>query len=346
MTDTTHPLAAADAAAESQDAQRGVDDASTPCPLPDLAVVEVLVVGSDDQPVPDVAAELLRAGGESLRARTDRRGTARFEGLEEGTYELSLYDLDRDAWSVLDDASLSADAAKSSCIASWQAHPAQQEADRTVEVKQGESVSTISQAYGCFPETLWNAPQNKTLRGQREDPNVLLPGDQVVVPARRVATVPVKTGARHRVRRRGVSEILRICFLDDASKPRKDVPYLCKIENARGQALATYEGHTDGEGILQEWVPLDATSARIRLDPGTSGEEVFVLRIGTVDPIDTLTGIQARLNSLGYDTGEPDGRLEAPTRDALKRFQRTHGVAESGEPDDVTIDALREAYRA
>jgi peptidoglycan hydrolase-like protein with peptidoglycan-binding domain len=98
--------------------------------------------------------------------------------------------------------------------------------------------------------------------------------------------------------------------------------------------------------VLQESTPLDATRARIELNPGTPEEQVFELRIGHVDPIDAISGVQARLESLGYACGEPTGQMTDATREALQRFQRDRALPVSGEPDAATVDALRTAYLA
>ena len=52
-------------------------------------------------------------------------------------------------------------------------------------VKQGEYLSLIAAQYGFTNwQTIWNLPQNADLQKQRQNPNVLFPGDQVYVPNR------------------------------------------------------------------------------------------------------------------------------------------------------------------
>jgi len=52
----------------------------------------------------------------------------------------------------------------------------------------------------------------------------------------------------------------------------------------------------------------------------------------------TISDVQARLRTLGYYTGDVDGRRGPLTVTALRRFQRTHNLPVTGEPD---IDTLR-----
>jgi hypothetical protein len=224
--DTTDPLAKADDAASRHDAQAGVDEPVQPCPLqPPRAALEALVVGDDERPLQDVAVELRHAGGEVLRTKTNRRGLARFGGLESGDYALCLYELDRAAWEALDTAPLEGESARSDRAAAWQSPPPDDARELRVRVEQGDSIASISQVHGWFPTELWNAPQNSGLRARREDMNVLLPGeDEVVVPAKRIVTTPAKTGVRHRLRRKGVPEVLKVRFLDETGRRGRGCP--------------------------------------------------------------------------------------------------------------------------
>jgi len=50
--------------------------------------------------------------------------------------------------------------------------------------------------------------------------------------------------------------------------------------------------------------------------------------------------VQQALNAKGYNAGPADGQFGPSTRDALRRFQQTSGLPQTGEPDGQTLSAL------
>ncbi|MBE0617306.1 MAG: peptidoglycan-binding protein [Proteobacteria bacterium] len=62
-----------------------------------------------------------------------------------------------------------------------------------------------------------------------------------------------------------------------------------------------------------------------------------MLRLGTVDPVDTEEGALGRLFDLGYDTSLP---LEG----VIREFQANEGLEETGRLDEATQGKLKEAF--
>jgi len=64
------------------------------------------------------------------------------------------------------------------------------------------------------------------------------------------------------------------------------------------------------------------------------------------DPKEQLTEIQRLLSALGLYNGKADGAIGPATRAAIKTFQRSAGMPETGEPSQPLAEALREKVEA
>ena len=200
-------------------------------------------------------------------------------------------------------------------------------------VQRGECINSIADRYGLFPDTVWDAPENEALREQRGDPSTLMPGDMVFVPDVRPKTEKCFTGHRHRFRRKGVPAKLRI-QVGDEDEPMAGVPFSIDVEGA------ITSGETDDDAVLEVWVSPQARRATLAME-----EETFELAIGTMAPAGEVSGVQARLNNLGYYVGDEDGVLGEHTQRALYAFQAADPALEpTGELDDATIAAIARAH--
>jgi hypothetical protein len=201
-------------------------------------------------------------------------------------------------------------------------------------VEQGDSIPSIAADNGFFWETIWNHPQNAQLKAKRKTPNQLFPGDEVFVPELRKKTESRPSDARHTFKRKGVPAKLRVRLLR-LEEPRKNEPYVLDID---GKLI---RGTTDGDGVIEQFMPPNARNAQLLLQ---GGKEVMNLRIGHLDPIDELSGVQQRLNNLGFCAGSEDGELDDQTRSALRAFQERYGLEASGEINEATRAKLRSLH--
>ncbi|HYC91261.1 MAG TPA: peptidoglycan-binding protein [Thermoanaerobaculia bacterium] len=199
-------------------------------------------------------------------------------------------------------------------------------------VQSGDTVESIAFTHGLFWETVWNADENAELRKLRE-PNILVPGDVVVVPAKRPGVVTVATGKLHRFRRRGVPSVLNVRLLDDGV-PRAAVAWTVE---AGGR---TVTGTTDADGWIHCYLMPDVKAGVLRLD--ATGES-WEFDIGNVAPPGTTEGVQTRLHNLGYYSGAITGRFDEATIEALRRFQRDAELPDTGAADEATVAKL-DAY--
>jgi hypothetical protein len=294
------------------------------------------VVGEDGVGLADIALLLSREDKQVLTGKTAPDGVYAFKGLEPGDYQLSLPELDMDAWKELKTEALPGDEAKSSSVASWRSAPvATVEGEKIHVIKQGECVGKIAEVYGLFPRTIWDYGKNLELKELRHDNMyILFENDQVVIPAKRRKAEPIATGDEMTVQRKGVPERLRIRFLHYTQTPRVGVPYLLSLKTDKGDVVADISSETDDKGFVDQPIPPSAVFATITLNPG-QWPEVHEFNLRYTNPIDKVSGWQARLNNLGYDCGKEDNVLGPKTERAIKAFQRAKMLEETGLPDEI-----------
>ncbi len=204
-------------------------------------------------------------------------------------------------------------------------------------VQPGDCFSSIAFGAGFFWQNLWNLPENANLRTFRKDPNVLFPGDSVFIPDRRMKVEPGATGSRHRFKLKGVPEKLNIHFLREG-KPRKNIPYVLDVDGR------VTNGRTDGAGWVHATIPPDARRCLLKLAPEGKPVEEYAMGIGHLDPVDEVSGYQARLQNLGYFVGEVDGKPGPETTAALQSFQLRNGFEVTGQPDSATLEAVKKKH--
>jgi len=208
----------------------------------------------------------------------------------------------------------------------------------TYTVRQGDSTASVAYERGFFWRTVWDHANNARLRNQRHHPNVLRSGDTLFIPEKQVKEVAAASGQRHRFRRKGVPEKLRICLIDEDGEPRANVPYALEIDGT------SVEGTTDDDGRLEHAIPPNAGRGRLLL--GQSRDEEYQLALGHLDPTDEISGIQGRLLNMGllWGNGAVTGEVDQAPEEALRRYQRQHGLEPTGESDDATKQSLGDSH--
>jgi len=207
----------------------------------------------------------------------------------------------------------------------------------TVVVGARECLSSIAFEHGHFWPTLWDHPDNAALRAERTSAHVLREGDRVVVPDRQPKELEAVTGKRHRFRRKGVPEKLRIRF-GTPEYPRAGVPYVLTID---GSPIV---GQTDASGEIVCFLSPNARVAELVLRLTDAPEEHYAVGLRQLDPITTVRGLKHRLQNLGYYGGPMDDDLDPATIEAMHDFQARSGLPGTDAPDDATRDALLSAH--
>lgn len=200
------------------------------------------------------------------------------------------------------------------------------------KVGTGETTSSLAKKNGFFWRTIWEHPENAALKAKRKDPNVLFEDDEIFIPEKQIKEVSKGTEAEHTFKRKGEPAKIKIQLLK-LGKPRANEDYILDIDGKQTN------GKTDAEGRLEHFIPPDAAYGQLILK---GGREVYPLRLGHLDPLDLISGVQQRLNNLGYNCGGEMGELGEKTKEALKKFQAENELNETGEPDAATKAKLQE----
>lgn len=198
-------------------------------------------------------------------------------------------------------------------------------------VQQGDYLAKIAKQHGIADwRTIWNHPDNAALKRNRHNPNVLHPGDVLVIPEKRAKEIGRPTDQRHRFTVK-LPDLKLIVVLER--------PYDAPLGNVNCDYSVEGDAHettTDGEGRLERRIPPMAQDARITLkDSQTPLDHLPVpLRIGHLDPVDTVPGQCGRLNNLAYMAGpyaDCDAAENARLFDsAVQEFQCDHGLTVDG----------------
>lgn len=204
-------------------------------------------------------------------------------------------------------------------------------------VNQGDCIMSIAEAYGFFWETIWNHPDNAGLKQLREDLNILFPGDIVVIPEKtpRIATAP--TDQLNKFVKKSVRVQVRLRLLDLKRQPRASVDYIATVDGINSS------GQSDGDGYITISARPDSQQLKLKVTEGAKTDE-YTLPLGSIDPIDELSGVQQRLTNLGYPCGSEQGTPGELTRAAIRAFQKEMNLNLTGELDDATRQKLEQFH--
>lgn len=204
-------------------------------------------------------------------------------------------------------------------------------------VNQGDCLLSIAADAGVSWKTIWYHPNNAELRQRRNDPNVLLPGDVVFVPDKVPRVETRATDQKHKFVKKGQLAKVRLRLLDYRRQPRQSAHYSASVDGA------IQSGTTDAGGYLTLSIPPGARQVKLTVMQGSRKEE-YTLPLGSIDPVEELTGVQQRLANLGYPCDSEIGTLGDNTVAALRAFQQEMNLRVTGEIDNPTRQKLKEKH--
>jgi Putative peptidoglycan binding domain/LysM domain len=208
-------------------------------------------------------------------------------------------------------------------------------------VKQGDHLSSIAKDFGFSDyTTIWNHPSNAALKAQRQNPNVLFPGDQVYIPDLVPSAFDRPTDATHKFTVPSNQLKLILILKDQYEKPIANAKCVVTLNSGSFQLT------TDGTGKLEQVIsPDDHEGQLIIQDAQTPYQnEVFKFKIGNLDPIDQVSGQIARLNNLGYFAGTVGDGTSPKFESAVEEFQCDNGLSVDGICGPATRAKLKQVY--
>jgi hypothetical protein len=207
-------------------------------------------------------------------------------------------------------------------------------------IKQGDYLAKLAHRL-CFDvDKVWNDGANAELKQKRGDGTMLCPGDILFIPDEPPKKLPLSSKTTNSY----VADVPKVKLeitLAKGGKPLADLAYV--IEGIGDDT----EKKTDASGKVVIEAPVHVREVMLVLP--TRGDRQAI-KIGELDPVSEPSGARMRLNNLGlmgkgfagadnYEAHDED-RLRA----ALRSFQTARGLERTGELDDATQTALRQAH--
>jgi len=211
----------------------------------------------------------------------------------------------------------------------------------------GEHLAGIAAEHG-FPSFLpiWNHPANADLKALRKNPNQLLAGDKLFIPDREVKQVDGAVDQRHRFVASGDTLELQVKIHDQGFQPLHGEATISSGDSTKPMSQS-------GD-IFKAPLPRSAKDATLAfpVSPGLRQRPSIHVQPGRLDPLETLSGQQQRLNNLGYFAGfartqaSDPKQLDPQMLWAVQEFQCDHlGPAQAdGVPGPITLKKLKEVY--
>ncbi len=207
-------------------------------------------------------------------------------------------------------------------------------------IKQGDYLTRLAHRLGFVPEEVWNDPKNAELKAQRSDPDTLKSGDIVFIP-----DVPKKknpyTSESSNTFVAKVPKLPVSLTLDHNGEPIADEKFVVRGLDEE------FEGTTDAEGTVAFEVDVNLKEVVVEL---VDKKRSYRMLLGNLDPVDEPSGARQRLMQLGIYSATLEGEDQYVAHNpkqlaaALKAFQKKSDLELTGELDEATVSALRDAY--
>jgi hypothetical protein len=205
-------------------------------------------------------------------------------------------------------------------------------------VRQGDYLTKLAHTMGFDPDLVWNHSKNSELRERRADKDLLHPGDILwLPPSPDKKRLQVRSGAANRYIARIPKKPVEV-RIQVGGEPLADEPAVIL-----GIGPDPLETKTDEAGWIRTEVQVHVREIEVILP---RKRRTLRVRVGEMDPVNTVNGLRKRLQHLGFyqptrvgvenqDASDPSALIGA-----LKAFQMARNIAPSGKLDDETKSAL------
>jgi N-acetylmuramoyl-L-alanine amidase len=210
-------------------------------------------------------------------------------------------------------------------------------------VAQGETLLRIARQYGYKTSTaLYNHPSNAEFKALRPDPNLIFQGDIITIPAKKEKFMPLRASSINTFVVQNEKEYFR---LQVSFEDGEDITGKRIVLNIGSQTIDTV---LPSDGLIElELTSNDALTGSVDLylkEGDSTPTKSFTVQVGTLDPVETLSGVQGRCNSLGFDCGTVDGVNGSKTIAGVKGFQQAQELQIDGIAGPATKSRLAHVY--
>jgi hypothetical protein len=187
-------------------------------------------------------------------------------------------------------------------------------------------------------------------------------GDAVAIPSPELKEAAAATSRSTPYEIDPTKLFLRLRLLGEDFKALKNADYELTIENL--PAPFTKKGKTDAQGQIETEIPPKARTGTLSVSvppppggpPGTvQGKSgmTWTLDLGALNPVGEpapddacISGVQARLNNLGFPCGPVNGIVDEALQDQIRAFRKLFGLPDGKVSDAALQNKLKDIHDA
>ncbi len=209
-------------------------------------------------------------------------------------------------------------------------------------VSSGETLASIAHQYGFSDwKKIYDYAKNKDFKNKRANPNILYPGDEIVIPKKGFKEESVDTEKPFTIKIGKQKQVVRVVLKDSKGKPFAKRKYSILVGEQ------SFDDETDDAGLVKRELPPETKELTLSLsgkEKGAPPDFVWRLKIGHLDPVEEFSGQKARLNNLGYRAGDATSSDDPQFLSALEEFQCNAKLKVDGASGPKTQSKLKELH--